>query len=289
MMCLCLPQTGVMRNSRLVGAVLLSSLLAACGSGGSQQHATALASQAAADRSSAQTAASQAAQDRAAAEVLASQAARDKAAAAATSKATEAKATAAAATAKTAAAAAKTAEAKATAMKVEAAAAKAAEAKATATKTAAAAAAAAEAVKTAAAAVRPTATPVAGAPSAVANGDSGQTSFDKQYAWTVAGDIVDAIKTIDGRLGDGIAVDSGLSVLSPEYGYLESAGVPPGVRASNYIPRLRTLGSFAQQAADVYIDKPTEALAKYTVLRAETKPVFDQLNAATGSHFKLPS
>lgn len=264
MMCLYLPQTGVMPNSRLVGAVLLSSLLAACGSGGSQQHATALASQAAADRSSAQTAASQAAQDRAAAEVLASQAARDKAAAAATSKATEAKATAAAATAKTAAAAAKTAEAKATAMKVEAAAAKAAEAKATATKTAAAAAAAAEAVKTAAAAaaaaVTPTATPVAGAPSAVANGDSGQTSFDKQYAWTVAGDIVDAIKTIDGRLGDGIAVDSGLSVLSPEYGYLESAGVPPGVRASNYIPRLRTLGSFAQQAADVYIDKPTEAL-----------------------------
>jgi len=274
MLCFRLPQSDVMRISRLVGAVLLSSLLAACGSGGSQQHATALASQAAADRSSAQAAANQAAQDRAAAEVLASQAAKDKAAAAATRKATEAKATAAAAAAKTAAAAAKAAEAKATA-----------------TKTAAAAATAAEAVKAAAAAaaVTPTATPVAGAPSAVAIGDSGQTPFDKQYAWTVAKEIVDSIKTVNGYLKDGIAVDSGLSTLSPEYGYLENAGVPPGVRASDYIPRLRTLGSFAQQAADLYIDKPTEALAKYTVLRAETKPVFDQLNAATGSHFKLPS
>ena len=55
-----------------------------------------------------------------------------------------------------------------------------------------------------------------------------------------------------------------------------------------YQARLQTLASFAQAAADIYDTNPTTGTAKYEVARQQTVPIFDALNAATGTRFSLP-
>ena len=85
--------------------------------------------------------------------------------------------------------------------------------------------------------------------------------FDRAYAIDVAGDMIRDINTVDHRLRDGIAVSSGLWLLSSEYGRLENAGTPPGVDAAKYHARLRTLDAFASAASDIYDNNPTEGAA----------------------------
>lgn len=120
--------------------------------------------------------------------------------------------------------------------------------------------------------------------------DSGTPSsdFDRAYATDVAGDIIRDIKTVDRRLRDGIAVSSGLWLLSSQYGRLENAGTPSGVDAARYHARLRTLDAFASAASDIYDDNPMEGAAKYAVVREETGTLLGQLNSALGTDLRLP-
>lgn len=114
------------------------------------------------------------------------------------------------------------------------------------------------------------------------------SSFDRAYAIQVAGEIIGDIKTVDHRLHDGIAVSSGLVLLSEDYGRLADDGTPPGIAAKRYQPRLSTLGSFASTAADEYDANPMEGQARYEVVRKETGPLFTELNTSLGTHFALP-
>jgi len=128
--------------------------------------------------------------------------------------------------------------------------------------------------------------PAPAGPAEEASSSSGD--FDRAHAIDVGGDIVREVKTVDERLGDGIAVSSALSLLSTDYGRLLDAGIPPGVKESKYYARVTTLQTFAEDAADVYDIKPMEGEAKYAVLRQETRPLLDQLNGAVNTHFELP-
>jgi hypothetical protein len=130
------------------------------------------------------------------------------------------------------------------------------------------------------------AVPAPAGPAEEAPSSSGD--FDRAHAIDVGGDIVQEVKTVDERLGDGIAVSSALSLLSTDYGRLLDAGIPPGVKESKYYARVTTLQTFAEDAADVYDIKPMEGEAKYAVLRQETRPLLDQLNGAVNTHFELP-
>jgi hypothetical protein len=113
------------------------------------------------------------------------------------------------------------------------------------------------------------------------------SDFDRAYAIGVARDMIRDVKSVDGRLGDGIGVSSGLSLLSGEYG-LENAGTPPGVDAAKYHARLRTLESFSSTASDMYLDDPTQGAARYAVVREETGTLLSQLNSALGTDLRLP-
>lgn len=197
---------------------------------------------------------------------LSSQAASDRAAAeAASSAAAETLASAQALASANADAAAASAKAEA---------AKAAEAKAVAAKAAAAKAAAAKAEA---------------ARTAAAQAEETSADFDKAYAIDVTDRIIEQIKSVDERMGDGIQVDGALQLLANQYDRLANAGTPPGADEADYMSRLSTLNDFAQRAADSYADDPTGATAKYEVVRKETKPVLEAINAATGKHFTLPS
>ena len=114
------------------------------------------------------------------------------------------------------------------------------------------------------------------------------SDFDRAYAIGVARDMIRDVKSVDGRLGDGIGVSSGLSLLSGEYGRLEDAGTPPGVDAAKYHARLRTLESFSSTASDMYLDDPTQGAARYAVVREETGTLLSQLNSALGTDLRLP-
>jgi hypothetical protein len=84
-------------------------------------------------------------------------------------------------------------------------------------------------------------------------------------------------------------VDSALSLLSDSYGRLASAGVPPGLDAASYLARVRTLQSFAEQAADEFDeDYPTAGAARYTVVKKETRTLLGQINSALGTHLTVP-
>ncbi len=114
------------------------------------------------------------------------------------------------------------------------------------------------------------------------------SAFDREYAMSVTGDIVQEVKTVDHRLKDGIAVSSALYLLANDFERLQDAGTPPGVTAADYHARLTTLGSFASQASDIYDANPMEGSAKYAVLREQTGPLLGTLNSALGTSFSLP-
>lgn len=111
--------------------------------------------------------------------------------------------------------------------------------------------------------------------------------FDRAWAVDIASDIVQEVKTVDHRLGDGIAVESAMFLLSGDFTRLRDAGIPPGVDEAEYVARLETLESFTDQAADLYPSDPTEASARYAVVREQTGVLLDDLNAAIGSEFRL--
>lgn len=117
---------------------------------------------------------------------------------------------------------------------------------------------------------------------------STEAEFDRAYAIDIGNDIVHDIKTVDGRLQDGIAVSSALDLLSDSYGRLLDAGMPPGVNEAKYYARLTTLQSFAEDAADLYVSNPMEGRAKYAVLREQTGPLLDQLNGVMNTSLRLP-
>jgi hypothetical protein len=117
---------------------------------------------------------------------------------------------------------------------------------------------------------------------------SNETAFDRAYALDQAREIIGDIRELNTRFQDGIGVSSRLYILSDAYSGLEDAGVPPGVKPQNYLPRLRTLASFAEQAADQYDFNAMEATAKFEVIKEQTRTLFSQINKATGSNLKVP-
>jgi hypothetical protein len=114
------------------------------------------------------------------------------------------------------------------------------------------------------------------------------SDFDRAFGVKTAGEIVEDIRTVDHRLGDGIGVPSALMLLSDSYGRLADAGTPPGVAAADYQSRVSTLQSFASIAADMYEMDPMQGSARYSVVRHETGSLFQHLNTALGTHFALP-
>ena len=102
-------------------------------------------------------------------------------------------------------------------------------------------------------------------------------------------DILEDIETVDYRLGDGITVSSALYLLSDSYARLGNDAVPPGVSESKYLARLATLSDFAWDAAEIYDYNSMEGTAKYMVLRKETTPVLDDINAWLGTNYQLPN
>lgn len=115
-----------------------------------------------------------------------------------------------------------------------------------------------------------------------------ESDFDAAWAKTCAGRVVRDMKTVDGRLRDGGAVGSGLSLLSDSFDCFEDAGVPPGSDAATYTARVRTLSKFSSDAADLYDANATTASAKYAVVKENTGPLFSTVNAATGSDYAVP-
>ena len=133
-------------------------------------------------------------------------------------------------------------------------------------------------------------------PSAARAGDTGQSSgnhgrargFDRAWANQVVRDIRADLRTVDRRLRTGTGVGSALSLLSDSYGSLAEAGTPAGVDEADYQARLSTLEAFAETAADEYLLDPAEGSARYAVVREQTAALFDRLNAALGTRFRLP-
>lgn len=119
-------------------------------------------------------------------------------------------------------------------------------------------------------------------------GPASSSAFDRGWAVDIASDIVRDVKTVDHRLGDGIAVESAMFLLAGDYPRLLDAGIPPEVDEAKYVARLETLESFTDQAADLYTSNPTEGSARYAVVREQTGVLLDELNAAIGSDFRLP-
>lgn len=112
--------------------------------------------------------------------------------------------------------------------------------------------------------------------------------FDRRWALAKAADIIEDIRTVDERLGEGIQVDGALSLLSDSYRRLVCAGVPPGLNEASYRARVTALQWCAAEAADTYDSDPVDATSQYLVVREETGVLFGQVNGAIGSHLALP-
>lgn len=117
--------------------------------------------------------------------------------------------------------------------------------------------------------------------------DAEVPQFDRAYAISVVGSIVESIEMVDERLSDGIGLASGLSILGGNYGRLLNAGIPPG-EGGQYYGRLTTLQTFVLDAADLCDTNPMEAIANYQVSREQTGALFAQLNNALDTNFQLP-
>ena len=127
-----------------------------------------------------------------------------------------------------------------------------------------------------------------GGASSTPAGSGSLSDFDQEWASDIASDIVQDIRTVDHRLGDGIAVESALYLLAGDFPRLHDAGIPPGVDEANYVARLQTLESFTDEAANTYSANPTEGSAQYAVVREQTGVLLDDLNGAIGTDFRLP-
>jgi hypothetical protein len=113
--------------------------------------------------------------------------------------------------------------------------------------------------------------------------------FDKAYAIAKWKDVLDDIATVDERLGDGIAVDSALSLLADSYGRVASAGTPANLDEAKYQATLITLEKFANKASNNFgFGNLLDGSAQYAVLRANTAPVLRDFNRAVGTRLKLP-
>ena len=112
--------------------------------------------------------------------------------------------------------------------------------------------------------------------------------FDRAWLLSKAHDATEDIRTLDIYMRDGIGVATQLSMLSDSFERMTQAGVPPGLDKPTYLARLSTLQNFAADASEVYYDNPSEAAAKYSVIRKETGVLFSQINKALGTDLRLP-
>lgn len=112
--------------------------------------------------------------------------------------------------------------------------------------------------------------------------------LDRAWANQVVHDIRSDLRTVDRRLRTGSGAGAALSLLSDSYGRLAEAGTPAGVDEADYQARLGTLEALAATAADEYLATPTEAADRYAVVREETARLFDVLDTALGTRFRLP-
>lgn len=116
-------------------------------------------------------------------------------------------------------------------------------------------------------------------------------NFDRAYLRTTVEYVIDDIKEADIRAADGDygGVASSLSLMSGSFGYMQNAGIPPRVNQADYVARLQTLESFAEQASDeLYDDQIINGMARYEVIRKQTGVLFRKINSALGTNYKLP-
>ena len=115
-------------------------------------------------------------------------------------------------------------------------------------------------------------------------------TFDRAYLIKTSRWVIREMKSVDYRLNDGIAVSSGLYLLSGSFGYMLNAGVPPSIRnQARYKARITTLSNFAEMAGDEYYDDEISAVARYSVIKDQTRILFRQINAALGTSLTVPS
>lgn len=104
-----------------------------------------------------------------------------------------------------------------------------------------------------------------------------------------AGRIVRDIPVLDERLSRGGSMAMLLDMLAGHYTGLLNSAVPTGADPADYKARCQTLANFATMAADEFANGDDMAgSARYTVLRKETIPVLDAINAALGTTYALP-
>jgi len=114
--------------------------------------------------------------------------------------------------------------------------------------------------------------------------------FDAEWALTGAENVIEDIQVIDDRIAHSSwsSASTNLSLLADSYARILDAGYPPEVDEADYYARLSTLQEFASMASAEIVDYPIDGAARYEVLRQETQPLLDDLNAATGSDLRLP-
>lgn len=111
------------------------------------------------------------------------------------------------------------------------------------------------------------------------------STFDEPGADLCAARIVEDVTTVDGRVLSGSDLPDALLSLSESYTCLSEAGTPPGVGAAEYQSQLRALSLFTEETAAGDHGNPQAA---YVHIRAQTAPVLELLNGATGWSYALP-
>ena len=115
----------------------------------------------------------------------------------------------------------------------------------------------------------------------------GQPAFEVKYTKEVMNRVLRDLAESECRALDGIMVYGSLDLLTGNYERLaDDVVLPPGVNARKWVPRLRTLADFSDQAADDwYYEDFVSGSSKLMVIKKETLPILKQINKAYGSKF----
>ena len=132
--------------------------------------------------------------------------------------------------------------------------------------------------------------PVRPRPTPTAKPTEEAPTYDRAYALTLAGNVIDDITSTDERVADGDwgSASSSLNLLADSFQRLGGEGFPRGVNHAKYYAQVKTLESFSRQASNEIFDDPTAGSARYAVIREQTAPLMKTLNRALGSNLRLP-
>lgn len=113
--------------------------------------------------------------------------------------------------------------------------------------------------------------------------------FDAEWARQAVALILGDIKMIDSVAPQDGSLGQDYTNLSDAYGFLEQAGLPRGADGNAYLGGLERLIGLASDASTATSTDPAGAHAKYLSARQKTQPILDDINAAIGTHYEVPS